>query len=182
MIDPQQGIVYQTGDVAGANARAYFDVSFGLAAQWKGLYLGGSVHHVNTPNISLIAGERILPVRYSVHGGYNFNFKLGSSEKPRMLTLSPSVFYQQQQGFDMLTLGAYIDFVGATLGIFSRSNDALMIILGYDFNVIRLAYSYDFTRSLLTHQTGGSHEISLSYRISAKWRSERIDNFQFPKF
>jgi type IX secretion system PorP/SprF family membrane protein len=182
MINPQQGFIYQTGDVARPNGINYFDLSFGLAAQWKKFYIGSSIHHVNQPNISLINGESKLPIRYSIHGGYNFNIKLGTNENTQILTLSPHVFYQNQNGFQMLTYGFYSNFRGATLGAFMRRDADFVFLLGYDLNAIRFAYSYDYVTSQLTNQSGGSHEISLTYRIGADFKARTEKSHQFPTF
>lgn len=181
-INPQQGFIYQTGDLARPNGINYFDLSFGLAAQWKKLFFGASIHHVNTPNVSLILGESRLPIRYSIHGGYNFNIKLGSGENAPILTISPHVFYQNQGGFDMLTYGMYASFKGAVLGAFVRQDTDIVAMLGYDFNALRLAYSYDYVTSQLTNQSGGSHEISLRYRIGADFKARTQKTHQFPTF
>jgi type IX secretion system PorP/SprF family membrane protein len=182
MIDPRRGFIYQTGDVYRGNGRGYMDLSFGLAGEMKGFFFGGSIHHVNQPDVSLILGESKLPIRFSIHGGYNFNIKIGTDENTRILTLSPHVFYQNQNGFQMLTYGFYSNFRGATLGAFMRRDADLVFILGYDFNALRVAYSYDYVTSQLTNQSGGSHEISLTYRIGADFKARTEKSHQFPTF
>lgn len=182
MIDPRRGFIYSTGDMRRSNYIGYLDASFGLAVQWKGLFLGGSVHHVNTPDISLMTNESPLPMRYSAHGGYNFNIKFGGEGYERVLTISPHVFYQYQSGFMMLTYGSYFRFQGATIGAFVRRDAGIAIILGYDFNALRLAYSYDYLASKLSNQIWSSHEISLSYRIGADFKARTEKSHQFPTF
>lgn len=183
MIDPRRGFIYQTGDVYRGNGRGYLDLSFGLAGEMKGFFFGGSIHHVNQPDVSLIVGKSILPIRYAMQAGYNLRLKIGGDEASNVFTITPSVFYQTQNGFEMLIFGTYLNYNGATLGVFSRQNDAIIMFLGYDLNVFRLAYSYDQTTSQLTNQSsGGSHEISLTYRIGADFKVRTQKTHQFPTF
>lgn len=183
MIDPRRGFIYQTGDVYRENGRGYLDLSLGLAGEMKGFFFGGSIHHVNQPDASLIVGKSNLPIRYTMQTGYNLMLKIGGKESSNVFTITPNVFYQTQNGFEMLIFGSYLNYNGATLGFFSRRNDAIIVLLGYDLNAFRLAYSYDQTTSLLTNQSsGGSHEISLTYRIGADFKARTQKTHQFPTF
>ncbi len=182
MIDPRRGFIYQTGDVSRGNGRGYLDLSFGLAGEMKGFFFGVSIHHVNQPDVSLIASKSNLPIRYTLQTGYNLKIRLGGDDASNVFTITPSVFYQTQNGFEMLLFGSYLNYRGTTLGFFSRQNDAIIMLLGYDFNALRLAYSYDQTTSQLTNQSGGSHEISLTYRIGADFKARTEKSHQFPTF
>jgi type IX secretion system PorP/SprF family membrane protein len=182
MIDPNLGYIYQTGDMQYGNSRQYLDISTGLAVQFKGLFLGCAAHHLNTPNVSLLVGNSPLPMRFGLHGGYNFRFNLISGEDAKILTVTPNFFYQFQNGFDMLVGGAYMNFANFTFGAFGRSNDALLGILGYDFKFGRVSYSYDYTTSQLTNATGGSHELSLSWRFGVNRQTQLTREHEFPQF
>ena len=87
--------------------------------------------------------------------------------------------YKMQNKYDQLDLGFYYEFNPMVFGVWYRglpvfkkndydvvNQDAIAILLGYEFNDIQFGYSYDLTTSALLANTGGSHEISLVYEFS----------------
>jgi type IX secretion system PorP/SprF family membrane protein len=182
MIDPRLGFIFQPGDIFHTNGRNFWDISTGLALQWRGLFLGGSAHHLNTPNVSVIVGNSPLPMRFGFHGGYNIRVPLFIGEQSNIFTITPHMQYQRQQGFDMLVGGLYLNCWNVTLGAFARSTDAVSGILGYDFKFGRVAYSYDYVTSALTNASGGAHELSLSWRLGANRQFQGSREHEFPQF
>jgi type IX secretion system PorP/SprF family membrane protein len=180
MIDPRQGFIFQTGDVIKSRNRTFLDLAAGVAVQWHGLFLGGAVHHINRPDVSMVLGESILPMRYTLHLGYNF--RIPFIENNQFLTITPHVMYQKQSQFDMLVVGGYLNYRNITLGCFSRSRDAVIGLMGYDFKFGRVAYSYDYTMSMLTNISGGSHELSLSWRLGVNRQTKLSRANEFPQF
>ena len=57
--------------------------------------------------------------------------------------------------------------------------DAAVIILGFQFSRVEIAYSYDFTVSRLGPASGGAHEIALIYHfeIQEHGRTKKKDKF-----
>ena len=47
----------------------------------------------------------------------------------------------------------------------------MVIILGFNFEKMEVAYSYDFTVSELGPTSGGSHEIAIKYRLGINMTS-----------
>ena len=83
--------------------------------------------------------------------------------------------YKAQNKFDQLDLGTYYEHNNLTLGIWYRGlptvyssttgirRDAIAFLIGWNQNGMRMGYSYDITISQLGLNTGGSHELTITY-------------------
>lgn len=163
---------------------SYFDFSTGALYYSDKYWVGIAAHHLSQPNQSLVGQESILPIKYSLHGGYKI--KLGKFTNKKGMYLSPSFNYKAQAKFDQLDLGLYYNYDFITFGLWYRglpivksyapgepNNDAIAIIVGYGKNSFRVAYSYDITISKLTTSTSGSHELTLSYVLCSQKRKRK---------
>jgi type IX secretion system PorP/SprF family membrane protein len=155
----------------------YFDFDAGLLAYNSTFWFGFAASHLNTPNRSMINQESILPVKVSLHGGVRIPLYWGPFKKDRISVLSPSFVYKKQGNFDQLDVGAYFLYDPISIGLWYRgipvqqnakdniSQDAVVVILGFNFTHIEFAYSYDFTVSELGPASGGTHELALKYKL-----------------
>ncbi|MFN8888678.1 MAG: type IX secretion system membrane protein PorP/SprF, partial [Cyclobacteriaceae bacterium] len=59
------------------------------------------------------------------------------------------------------------------------SQDAAVLILGFQMEHIEITYSYDFTVSALGPISGGTHEVALKYRlpINLKEKTKKKERF-----
>lgn len=181
MIDPRRGFIYQTGDVPRGGNRGFLDISAGFVGYTKYFYFGGAVHHLNTPNESLIVGESPLPMRFTGHIGADL--PLGKkSAYGNKASLSPNIIYRYQQGFMEMNIGAYFKYDMFTFGTWFRNRDAFILLVGIQQNRFRVGYSYDVTVSRLTNQSGGSHEISLGLTLACKDKKILFRTISCPSF
>lgn len=170
---------------------SYMDVSVG-GLVYTDYYWGGfSFDHINEPNQSLIGEEANLPVKYSVHGGYKFLIE-GGLENDDNTSITIAANYKAQLKWDQVDLGFYYTKKEIVLGLWYRgipglksyennaNNDALILLVGLDLKGMKVGYSYDITFSKLTGDTGGSHEISLSYEWPRKKKKRRRRRFFVP--
>lgn len=171
-------------------SKTYFDIGAGMLAYTKDFWLGTSMYHLNRPNESLIPGnESILPVRFSMHGGYSYFLNEDEKEEFKRKSIAAAFHYRGQGEFDQLDVGAYYMQYVFNLGIWYRglpflksykpgysNNDALALIVGFKTERLNIGYSYDFTISKLVGQTSGAHEITLSYQLCklTKKKKKRI--------
>ena len=158
---------------------SYMDVSVGTVLYGKYFWAGIAAHHINRPDESLLGmDESLLPIRYSAQGGYRMpmNRRVGSR------TASAVVYafnYRMQANFDQLDIGFYYEFNPMIFGVWYRglplikkneyeviNQDAIAIMLGYEYNDVKFGYSYDLTISPLLANTGGAHEVSLVYEFA----------------
>jgi type IX secretion system PorP/SprF family membrane protein len=155
----------------------YFDLSAGTLLFSKEGWLGFSAHHLNVPNQSLIEGESKVPIKFSLHGGAKIATR--RNEKEQIVRwITPAFNYRAQGKFDQFDVGLYYSTGLFEVGAWYRgipglkayetgynNNDAIAILGGVTIERFRFAYSYDYTVSRLITNTGGAHEVSLSYQF-----------------
>jgi type IX secretion system PorP/SprF family membrane protein len=161
----------------------YFDFNSGILAYNKTFWFGFAASHLNTPNRSLINDEAILPIKTTIHGGLRIPLYWGPFKKDRISVLSPSFVYKRQGKFDQLDIGAYFLYDPIVIGVWYRgipiqqnvkdniSQDAVVIILGFNLAKVEFSYSYDFTVSELGPGSGGTHELALKYKMAIQTSS-----------
>lgn len=157
----------------------YLDLGTGFLLYNGNSWLGASALHLNQPNQSFIEGDSPLPIRYSVHGGVRI--KLGKKSLFKGVkhgSLSPAFVYKTQGTFEQLDLGVNFHFSPIVVGLWYRgvpisknlsnnlNQDAIVFLVGLQFQSFEFAYSYDFSISKLAADSGGSHEFSLAYRFT----------------
>jgi type IX secretion system PorP/SprF family membrane protein len=158
MIDPRRGFVYSSNNVPRSDTKGYLDLSGGLLLYSTHFYGGAAMHHINQPEEGFFGASR-LPYKITLHAGANL-----PCGKASHLTLSPTVLYMRQQDFYLLLPGMAAKYKSFVIGISYRSEDAMIGTLAFQNRFLRIGYSYDYTVSKLTNeQTGGSHEIALSW-------------------
>lgn len=161
----------------------YGDVSAGTVIYGEHRYwLGFAAHHLTRPEQSFYIPESRLPIKYSIHGGYNFYLKHSRYQKeedwPRIV---PSFLYKAEVKFDQLDVGVYYIKDPILLGIWYRgiavkehegirNNDALIFQAGIRHLSYVIAYSFDLTTSRLgIVNTKGSHELTIVYNFCLGW-------------
>jgi type IX secretion system PorP/SprF family membrane protein len=162
------------------NTASYFDFNSGVLAYNKNFWIGFSVSHLNTPNRSLLEAESLVPIKTSFHGGVRIPLYVGPFKKDHISVLSPSFVYKRQAQFDQLDVGLHFLYDPVMIGLWYRgipvqqnvkdniSQDALVLVLGFQFEKLEVGYSYDFTVSELGPISGGAHEVSLKYKLNVQ--------------
>lgn len=164
-IDDHRGFVKNSDETPGRSKRSYADFSAGAIGFGKRFFAGAAVHHLAQPDESFLpGGASRLPLKITAHAGALIPIGLKESG----ISVSPNVLYQKQQNFQQLDLGVYFTknaFVG---GIWYRSNDSFILLLGIQKGIIKIGYSYDVTVSRLTNASAGSHELSIGFQFNCK--------------
>jgi len=163
---------------------SYFDFNSGVLAYNKNFWFGFSASHLNTPNRSLLDQESVIPIKTSFHGGVRIPLYVGPFKKENISVLSPSFVYKRQGQFDQLDLGLHFLYDPVMIGLWYRgipiqqnvkdniSQDAVVVVLGFQFEKMEVAYSYDFTVSELGPISGGTHEVALKYKLGIQMQSK----------
>jgi type IX secretion system PorP/SprF family membrane protein len=141
----------------GEETDMYFDVGLGLYYRVPdNYYLGLSVLQLletNKPEGTQFNLRRQI----NLMGGYEFNFP-----NTPVLDIMPSVLVKTDGAstqFDLTTLLRYNNkFWG---GVSYRYQDAVALIVGFDYKNFNIGYSYDINTSAIG--TTGTHEIRASY-------------------
>lgn len=148
--------------------------------QQANFYLGGSYYHFTKPQESFLDQTQIpdntdirLNPRTVIHGG-------GSFQLTNNLSLSPSMLVMLQTASREITFGTAFGYhfnqdsryrqssynsSGIYVGAWYRVQDAVILLLGVDYNSIKFGFSYDVNVSNLREATlnQGAVELSLTF-------------------
>lgn len=173
-IDPEFGAVspggipFPTSELQPDDTSSSFlDISTGLLLYNPLFYAGMTFNHITNPDNSFLeSGNNVvgLPFRFSMHGGMQINLDRGN-KKDEGAFITPNVLYVKQADFSQLILGAYGSvrsfFVGGWYRHAFSNPDAVIATVGMRAGIFKIGYSYDFTVSDLSINTGGSHELGI---------------------
>lgn len=156
----------------------YTDFAASLLVYSEKYWGGFVIDHLTTPNQSIIDGVSLVPVKYTFHGGYKFYLN-GKTSSYNEESITTAFNFRSQGKFDQLDLGLYWTKLPIVLGAWYRgvplfkaykkgymNNDALIVLVGYQWKNIKVGYTYDITISRLIANTLGSHEISVIYEFN----------------
>jgi type IX secretion system PorP/SprF family membrane protein len=178
--------ISQTGeDLSGLRPIYQFDLGLGGVLYIPNAYLGASVSHITEPTYSFFEDEEqntYLPMKLSVHGGYVFylqadNLRRGFDQFGRERSITPTFEYKMQGNFKQLSLGAYLTYEPMVFGLWYRglpigglaevdnNHESAIFLVGLKSGNLNVGYSFDYTLSSLTIQSGGAHEVSAIYNF-----------------
>ncbi|NCA84154.1 MAG: type IX secretion system membrane protein PorP/SprF [Clostridia bacterium] len=191
-IDPASGNLLPPG-IQPDNFRDnvnYVDFATGFVVGYdEKVFVGGAVHHLTTPDIGFISeSDNKLPMKITVHAGANIESggSRGYRSRQPQLTISPNILYQQQGDFRQLNAGTYFTFAPFVGGLWYRhafeNPDAVIVLLGLQYNNLKLGYSYDYTVSNFANASGGAHEISVGWLFDCDKKSNRSKAIKCPSF
>ncbi len=153
----------------GAKSTTY-DLGFGLYYTTFNdkLYVGLSSLHLSesdlkksgsvpSPNVGTWSYDYKEARHYYVMAGYRFDLNDKFSLIPSVLTKSDAS--STQLDINLLAKWNKMVFVGASY----RLSDAIVAIVGLEWQGFRFGYSYDITTSTIKNHSNGTHEIMLGY-------------------
>ncbi len=193
--DPKWGPVLNTTETLPDELRKSFaDFSAGFVGSGEKFFFGFAAHHLTRPNEAFISTSR-MPIRFTGHVGTIISIE-GSSARRRTIeetTISPNIMYMQQEDFQQLNFGLYLNkypFVGGLwyrhAGAFykaaSNNPDAMIFLIGLQQETFKFGYSYDLTVSRLTNASGGSHEFSITFQFECPQQTKRVRPISCPSF
>src|SRR5690606_15063955 len=181
-IDPRRGFIHATNDIPRGGSVGNADFSAGLLGYTDIFFVGFAAHHLTEPNESLIVGDSKMPLKITAHGGAAIPLGMRGKYGEPKTKISPNILYQQQAAFRQLNLGLYVDHGPIMAGVWYRSKDAFIALIGFHMGHLKFGYSYDVTTSKLTTATAGSHEISLTLQFDCKKKRRRVRTVPCPTF
>lgn len=189
-IDPRGGFIFETMEPGAqqgvVQADPYVDFSAGLLGFSENFYAGFAVHHLTEPTMSFYGNpESVHPRKFTGHAG--MMIPLENTRNPENF-ISPNILFQRQGNFMQVNFGAYVirgPFVaGGWFRQTGYNSDAIMALVGFQKDIVKVGYSYDLTVSELRSAAKGSHEISLilefenyDRRETRKWRDISCPDF-----
>lgn len=183
MIDPQKGFVYQTAEVPGPSSKSNVDFSAGLLGYSKEYFFGLAVNHLTQPDMALLSGSALnntspLEMKITGHAGAVIPLEGDKGNA----SISPNIIYQYQGKFQELCLGMYITKGPLVGGLWYRNQDSFIALVGIQYDIYKIGYSYDVTVSSLSNATAGSHEVTLSMIFGCKPKSKKFRVVNCPSF
>jgi type IX secretion system PorP/SprF family membrane protein len=177
MIDARRGFVYSTQEEKLYDSRSNVDFSAGILGYSEHYFFGAAVHHITEPEEGLLGNSK-LPRKVTLHAGA----VIPLGDKGNETFISPNVLYQQQQNFQQLNLGLYVARGPFVMGLWYRTQDAAILLVGLQHHQFKIGYSYDVTVSKLTNVTYGSHELSFSRQFECKPPRKKFRMVSCPSF
>ncbi|MCQ2292159.1 MAG: PorP/SprF family type IX secretion system membrane protein [Bacteroidales bacterium] len=212
MIDPRYGFVYSTNEQQPSTTSINtVDFSAGFLGYTPHIYFGFAAKHIATLSLSNkytpysflegnASGKFYDMLKMTAHVGANFDLKRKSKKETSFgdISISPNLIYEHQMGFNYFNEGVYLNFYPFTVGawvrhglaykntiedIYIHNTDAVIFMFGVEYNIFKLAYSYDLTISKLANATtGGSHEVSLQLMLPCPKKRQAIKDLKCPSF
>jgi len=174
------GNAYPTNETApGSSSQLYPDIGAGIVLYSSQFYGGFNIRHINAPDEAWLADTEFatLPVYYSVHGGAEINISNPYNNGKKPAFISPNILFAKQGNFQQLNLGALLSMWYIYGGVWYRTtftnSDAAIFSLGFQRGLIKVGYSYDWTISGLSGNSGGAHEVSLILNFEETDRFKR---------
>jgi type IX secretion system PorP/SprF family membrane protein len=163
------------------DALFYADLGAGAILYGDRLWGGLSFHHLNQPNQSVYGDVARLPVKFAFTGGYRIPINSSSHNMAYLhdapsVSVTPTFHYKAQGKSDQLDIGIYGEYNALLAGAWYRgipvknydvkvpNNESVVLMIGWKYKDIAMAYSYDITVSKLNDaRPGGAHELNITY-------------------
>lgn len=164
-IDPMIGVVKETDESLTGQSVWYFNSAVSGYLYTKNVYLGLSIHNLNSPKYSFLTGSenQQLPRRISLFTGFK-------SVINKDQTLHGDILFMNQGIFNDFTGGLRLNFNGPEVGVYYRrsvfnqsNSNAISFMLGAEINKLKFVYSGDFTVSELSNSLPFSNEFTIKY-------------------
>ena len=162
----------------------YADFSGGLLMYSKRMFYGVAVHHLTEPNQSFYPGTEDvakLDRKYTAHFGAKLPVYLYGHNRKKF-DISPQLIVQMQGNNQQFNYGVFATKRGLMVGTWFRQNfgfryDAVILMAGFMKRNWQFNYSYDLTVSGLRADSGGTHEVSLTFLLNTISKSKLLPFF-----
>jgi type IX secretion system PorP/SprF family membrane protein len=196
-----------TGEYLVNNHLLFWDISAGLMYTGRfgrrsraGGYIGIAVDHLNTPTESFLGDNSVkLPMKYTVHGGYQFPLKGRFYLQPKAIYLRQGVSNELDLGTDVRILfeerepegnnfkfGAQFRLVGGDPSAAWHDGlldpEAAIIDAGVEFNGFTFSAAYDINVSQLLPGTNSEGAFELAFAYKGVFKRRRPATMFCPKF
>ncbi len=160
----------------------FLDINSGLLLYNDKSWFGGSLKHLNKPNIAFTNNDNVpLEMFLTLHGGYSISLDETGFTLPDNTNLLLTANYMRQGQYNRLDMGGAISFEPLILGMMASTTPEKQSNSSHRLNSINLfgsvqvqrfvfSYSYDISASKLDN-TQGVHEFSLTWQIGRECTS-----------
>jgi type IX secretion system PorP/SprF family membrane protein len=137
----------------------YALINFGMVMHSNRFLFGISASNLNEPDQGFFGGQSRLPLKYTLQGALRINM----NDIENLSGVYISGIYINQQDFNTYLPGIIYRYKFIRAGLAYRYKDAFIVNAAYSGKNLSIGYSYDYTVSKLTNQTGGSHEFTINW-------------------
>jgi len=193
MMHPLYGPIFPTHEdfVPTDKKIGIWDFSTGFIGFTRRYFGGIACHHLTEPQESWRnSSSPVLPRKWTVHFGTEIPLRARRFKRGE-LSISPNILFQQQQNYQQMDYGIYLNRNSIVGGIWMRHNvfgklaphaDSFIMLLGFIQSKIKFAYSYDLTISKLKNSTLGAHEVSFSMIFNCRQKRKKFRSISCPSF
>ena len=147
------------------------DATFGTYFYNDNYYIGISIPHLIQSKIDIVSidnEENQLINHYFITTGYKYLINNDFTIEPSILLKRTKITPFQ---YEINLKSEYRDYLWA--GVSYRDKDALILMLGVDYENYSFGYGYDKSLSDISGQTSGSHELIIGYKFGKIQDSDR---------
>lgn len=163
-----------------SNKINFWDFSTGFLFDEENTWIGGSIKHLNRPDISFTEnGNSPLDLFISIHGGYYIsldNYLINILDADSNLLITGN--YMRQAEYNRLDIGTVLDMNRFSFGLIASNNlqgkssrshilTSINPVLSFKRGEFTFGYSYDRNTSRLGNSQG-VHELSLYWQSSRR--------------
>lgn len=191
-IDNRNGFSKPTQEISppgGMYSTSDLDFAAGILGYSKKFFVGFAAHHLIKVNEAFINGnESYMPMKITGH----FGMKIPLTEagrnrlRPSDPILSPNILFMNQGTFHQINYGLYFQQEPIIFGLWYRQffdgSDAIVALVGFEYDKFKFGYSYDITVSDLSSASGGAHEISMGLKFNCPQKRIRLHEISCPSF
>ncbi|PCH93679.1 MAG: hypothetical protein COB85_06575 [Bacteroidetes bacterium] len=145
--------------------RTVFDASFGVLYQFQNLDFGVAIPRLIESQVKDDNSNSVytLSRHYIIHASYYYNINKDFQVKPYIIARTTG---NSPLLFEVMAQVKYQKKYW--VGLLYRKTSMGMSLGGEFFNMIALNYSYEFSGQGLMSESGGTHEITLGFKIGKK--------------
>ncbi len=166
-----------------------YDLAAGVAwnyspDKYTNFYLGGSMAHLNRPNLSFFTDyEDPLHIKYTIYGGAEFRLSGYISALPRIIILQQGPHSEINFGlYTKMHLGDPSNRSIISIGMMYRLKDAIIPMIRFDHDVFAFGFSYDINISSLSPASNAQGGIEFSFIYKGKNGKKDISPIPCPTF
>ena len=162
------------------------DFSAGLLGYSENFFIGFAAHHLVPVDVGF-TGVSYMKMKLTFHAGGNISLvQRRRRMRPDDPRISPNLLVTFQGPFHQFNYGLYYKkqpFVfGAWYRHFLEGSDAVIALVGFEYDKLKFGYSYDITVSKLGLPSGGAHEFSFGLDFNCPRKIPRARAIQCPSF
>lgn len=192
-IDSRWGFSKETNEprpnVEGQYSTADVDFAAGILGYSRNLFIGFSASHLVPVDESFLPNySSFLKTKFTFHAGGNI--PLTERGRRRLHAddpiLSPNFVYMQQGPYSQFNYGMYFKKQPMIFGLWYRhylqGSDAIIALVGFEYEKFKFGYSYDITISELANASGGAHEFSIAMDFNCPYKKVKMHEINCPSF